>query len=145
VQLKDWIIERLGGQDSLYQVREEIKDFEGLYDCVRELLEEKTGHGIGKLALYDITLRLGSTRNIYPQKYVYLHAAPLASAKYLESIGLIEIPQSPKDSFRVETSVFDKISGGLTSADIENVLCCYKDEICKFSENNFKTLKELIK
>ena len=140
VKLKAWIIEQLGGKDNLYQIPEEINNFEELYDHIKELLGTKIGCGIGLLALYDISLRLGSTRNIYPQKYVYLHAAPLESAKHLKSIGLIKVN---KLSYRVETSVFNKISGGLASADIEQVLCCYKKEIHKFTSTNFTVLKNL--
>lgn len=141
VDLKEWIIERLGGKGSLHEIPEGIEDFEILYEYVKELLKDGIGRGIGKLALYDITLRLGSTRCIYPQKYVYLHSDPLVSAKHLKSIGLIKVTNF---SFRVETSVFARISGGLASADIENVLCCHKIEILKFTSKKFKTLASFI-
>lgn len=142
VKLKDWIITRLGGKDTLHQVPEEIEDFETLYDYVKKLLTDKIGQGIGNLTLYDIALRLGSTRNIYPQKYVYLHAAPLKSAKHLKFIGLIKVQDL---SFRIETSAFNQISGGLCSAEIENVLCCQKNEILKFTKKNFKILDSFVK
>ena len=74
-------------------------------------------HGIGRLAVYDISHRIGAFLDLEPEN-VYLHAGAREGAAILGIFGsVIEKRQLP-DAF-----------APLTAAEIEDCLCIYKDAL----------------
>lgn len=99
-------------------------DFEDLYKYAESLHITK-----GRLLLYDLTLRIGACLGIYPKDYVYLHRGSLAGATILHQKGCINLPNPC--GFRVPISVFAGIFSGISSMDIENILCIYNKQFAK--------------
>ena len=102
---------------------EKSENFEELYKIVDEL----RGLGIGKLTVYDTTMRLGGVRknkkrNPIKTLKVYLHNCAIKKKKKLLSRGLIQGPLSSV----VSIDVFSDIFPGLETWEIEEVLCLYK-------------------
>ena len=104
------------------------KDFEELYDRVRNLI---SGHinnitGIGYMAVYDISLAIGI--NLYPrvlpQKYVYIHDNCVK-----DSAEIILGQQFKHHTFRIDTSLFKNLLPHYNAMEIEDILCCYADVI----------------
>ena len=92
------------------------KDFDELYNLLKELLSEIKG--IGELYIYDTALRIGAYLGYEPDK-IYLHAGTLEGAKKLRvntKHGYILKKDLPSE--------FNK----LLPREIEDCLCIYKDE-----------------
>lgn len=98
-----------------------FNDFEDLYNYVESLNITK-----GRLLLYDMTRRIGSCLNIYPQNFVYIHAGSALGAQILQGKGLVNLPNNWK--VRVPLNVFANIFPNCDSMDIENMLCIYKNK-----------------
>src|SRR5262249_40973014 len=83
---------------------------------------EKVGvkiEGIGDMLIYDSAERIGGYLNIFPDK-VYLHAGTREGAEKL--LGKIEASTIRKEMFPEPIR-----SSNLSCADIESLLCIYKD------------------
>lgn len=103
-------------QDKLFQLSfDHINDFQSLYDLLTEHLLPI--YGIGRLYVYDATLRLGSYLNLMPEK-IYLHAGTLIGARNLNldiSKGYLESHELPQPLQHINP-IF-----------VEAILCIYKD------------------
>ena len=94
---------------------EEIKNFDILYNIIREIAEDTDG--LGELYSYDTALRIGRTLGIKPD-YVYLHAGTRKGAKRLglnhkaDKLSMKESPECLRSALPEE---------------IEDFLCLYKD------------------
>lgn len=75
--------------------------------------------GIGDMLIYDTAERIGQYLNLFPGK-IYLHAGTREGAEKL--IGKIESSTVKKEMFPEPIK-----SSSLTCADIESMLCMYKD------------------
>lgn len=96
----------------------EFHDFEELY----ELVDSRIRHidGIGDLAVYDISLRIGfdMTPPVRPERYVYLSCGAALGAKMLTGSRL--------PGRRVEIEILLPFVAPLTESwQIENYLCLY--------------------
>lgn len=97
-------------------------DFEELYDKVDDLL--RPIKGIGDTAIYEFSVRIGNnllTPKVLPDKYVYIHRGSKDGAKKLLGVSRL--------SFRVDKSKFPKDLQKLTSVEIEDFLCTFKDKL----------------
>lgn len=97
-------------------------DFEELYDMVNELL--RPIKGIGDTAIYEFSVRIGNnllTPKVLPDKYVYLHGGSKEGAR-----NLLEKSRLP---FRAEKTIFPKSLQKLTSVEIEDFLCTFRDKL----------------
>lgn len=121
VSIKIEVIDILFANDVL---NKSFKDFEDLYDYVRKLIQQK---GLGDLFYYDIAFRIGCCINIYPDKNVYVHRAPLTVAKHMAKKG--KIPKMSPGQFRIKTRYFATIFPGLTAWEIEIVMCVYNIDL----------------
>ena len=107
-----------------FNITNNYTDFEELYDAVEKLLG-----GIprvcGRLTLYDTARRLGHLLQppVYPSKYVYISRGALNGAKYVLSPSKIK-----DDVFRLPISDFLPLFSGITSMEIEDILCIYFHE-----------------
>ena len=74
-------------------------------------------HGIGELAVYDITCRIGASLGLRPER-IYLHAGTREGARAFglrgSSVSKSDLPQA---------------FGALSPAEIEDCLCIYKADI----------------
>jgi hypothetical protein len=107
--------------DALLQARSEIRNctrFDRLYD-----LGERVTGGIrdfGELCIYDTALRIGAYLGLSPER-VYLHAG---TRKGVEKLGLDSRAKSlPWTAFPPALAAL------LGGADLENLLCIYKDAL----------------
>jgi len=105
----------------------EAKSFEELLIIV----EKSKITGIGELACYDTTQRIGANIGLFPE-HIYLHAGTKIGAEKLlgkrikvKFINRIDLPVP----FHNES---------LTNGEIEDILCIYKD---KFETFNFGMIK----
>jgi hypothetical protein len=91
------------------------RSFEELHELIRSKIASI--RGIGPLAIYDTTLRIGAKLKLEPS-IVFLHAGTRVGAKRLGldvSRGILHLDELP--------SVFRRLS----AREIEDVLCIYKD------------------
>ncbi len=93
------------------------------FDELHELVERLIGSiaGIGELAVYDTTLRIGARFGLAPAK-VYLHAGTRIGARALgldSTKGKLEMADLPPE---LRT---------LPAREVEDVLCIYKDDFVK--------------
>lgn len=75
-------------------------------------------YGIGELAIYDVAVRIGAFKNIWPEK-IYLHAgARVGASALIDNLtsDVIEKNQLPSD-FR---------NSDLSCYELEDILCIYK-------------------
>ena len=92
-----------------------VKRFDDLFVLIKELCKDI--RGIGKLYIYDTSLRIGTRLNLFPTK-VYLHAGTRVGAQALgfdiknESIEVSELPKELQK---------------LKPHEIEDVLCIYRE------------------
>jgi hypothetical protein len=96
----------------------EAVDFEGLYTLVRNVILPI--HGIGDLAVYDITTRIGAFLRLRPHA-VYLHAGTAEGAR---SLGILSASGDP-----VPVDAFPAPLRRLSADHIENFLCIYKRQL----------------
>lgn len=92
--------------------------FNDLHGIVAGALAEV--HGIGALTDYDIATRIGAFLRLAPTM-VYLHAGTALGAR---AFGVRSRPGVP-----VERGLFPSPLCDLPAADIENLLCIYKDSL----------------
>lgn len=105
------------------------------FDAIHEILEKARIKGIGKLTIYDTAIRIAAYKNIYPDK-IYIHAGTKIGIKNLigkTSSKYIFKSDLPKEFQRSE----------ITCAEIENLLCIYKDAFSpSVDENSFRSILE---
>jgi hypothetical protein len=89
------------------------------FAVLHRLVEQRSGriHGVGALTVYDIAHRLSAYFRKAPD-LVYLHAGTRIGARVFDVSGESVNPESLPGVFR-----------RLTSAEIEDCLCIYKDEL----------------
>ncbi len=110
--------------DKLF-LRCHFDNFEELHKYVSDrILSIK---GISHLTVYDTALRIGSvlTPQIMPKDYVYLSRGALKGAKNLLAQNGKRLKLDNK--IRLCTKVFQQFFSSFESADIEVMLCIYKD------------------
>jgi hypothetical protein len=97
-------------------VLQSAKTFEELH----RVISDKIGdiHGIGELTVYDTSVRIGAKLELAPA-VVFLHAGTRVGAK---ALGL-DVSQKA-----IPTKSFPPEFGRLSPAEIEDVLCIYKDD-----------------
>lgn len=95
----------------------EAQNFADLYALVESIIAPISG--IGELAVYDITHRIGAFLGFKPD-LVYLHAGTRAGASALGFSGRVVAKEQLPDEF-----------APLTAAEIEDCLCIYKDAFGK--------------
>jgi hypothetical protein len=100
------------------------KSFDDIYKAVKESVEQKVSR-LKEMYFYDIALRIGVTKGLWPGK-VYLQCGALAGAQNLfkgykpeKTIGL---PVMACSEFPPELNC-------LNAAEIENFLCIFKDHL----------------
>jgi hypothetical protein len=96
---------------------EKCTTFEELHGIVESVL--KSVEGAGELFLYDVSLRIGSYKGLFPQK-VFLHAGTRKGAR---ALGL-----STQLSWLDMTSLPDWLQE-LQPYEVEDFLCLYKDRL----------------
>ncbi|MEX0921704.1 MAG: hypothetical protein WDZ84_02935 [Rhodovibrionaceae bacterium] len=92
---------------------------DGSFDELHTLIREGVGGvvGIGPLAIYDISLRIGKCLGLSPDK-VYLHQGAKEGARALGIMGnSVDLNQLPKEFHN------------LSPAQAENCLCIFKNEL----------------
>lgn len=139
VRAKDDAIRAMGGKSTLMAIPEGITDFEGLYRYIKQLIGAI--NGIGGLAVYDVAVRIGAKYGIFPCDFVYLHAGPMVSAKYIESLGLIKLPRPCSPC--VPIGVFSRFCPGMSAVEIEINLCIKKASILKLCSSFKGTIKDV--
>lgn len=99
------------------------------FDAVHEIVNRAIGslHGIGKLVVYDIAHRIGSYLGKEP-KLVYLHRGTKKGAAILGFQGE-----------RLDPKLLPAAFKKLSSAEIEDCLCIYKDELLGGSNGRRKS------
>jgi hypothetical protein len=105
-----------------------FNNFEEVYDSVKKLIGQ-IPNVRGWLTLYDTTRRLAYLLNpsIIPNDYVYVARGARDGAKYVLGINRIN-----SDVFRLPIADFQKLFPGISSMEIEDILCIY------FHEGKFK-------
>lgn len=95
------------------------------FDEIHKIISKIIMRGIGALTRYDIALRIGAKKEVFPDK-IYLHAGTRVGAEKLlgklkgrEFIYKNELPDALKNS-------------DLNSSELEDILCCYiaKGKFC---------------
>lgn len=111
-------------------------NFEELYGEVYRLLG--VIHFVrGRLTLYDTALNIGQLLNpvVEPKDYVYLAAGAREGAGYV--IGKKNL------DWRVKIDILGNLFSELSSIDIENVLCIYKNQLKKLANGGTLTIAEI--
>lgn len=89
--------------------------FEDIYDTVKI----NAPWGIGPMMIYNIAERIGAYRNIYPERYVYLHAGPMK--------GWRRMMGKSERRFRVPVEEIPHQLRSLKPHDVEDFLCEFRD------------------
>lgn len=101
-----------------------FKNFEELYDRVKDILST-IPFAQGPLTTYDIALKIGALLNISPHDYLYLADT---TSKVFSLVYSNTNPTTKNFKGKVDISYAQKIFGNtLNSADIEIILCIFKD------------------
>ena len=97
--------------------------FEDLINLVYQKV--KKVKGFGELCVYDTALRIGASKNIYPEKMVYIHAGTDVGCKNLK------LKNSNYKVWKVlpVDNNLPKPLRKLKAYEIEDFLCIYKSEI----------------
>ena len=105
-------------------LKQQFSNFEELFDyvnnCIRGIV------GIGQLAVYDISVRIGKclcSPPIEPKDYVYLHRGSLEGANKLFGAN----PKMKEGRYPI--TIFPPALQKLGSPHIENFLCVMKDRL----------------
>lgn len=110
-----------------------FNNFEDLYDTVESII--KSIRGIGDLAIYDISVRIGNhqTPKILPSEYVYIHAGTRTGAE--KALGRrINVKRLPIGTFSHIPYL-----NGMNALEIEDFLCIYKNVIPHSTSNGNST------
>jgi hypothetical protein len=97
-----------------------IKRFDDLYDIINNCRIP----GVGALTVYDTANRIGSFLRIYPDK-VYIHQGTKVGAE-----KLLRKKIHDKTLHKGDFKQFNAYKN-LTCAEIEDILCIYKDDLFK--------------
>lgn len=102
--------------------------FEDVFDDVKNLIGHIPGV-CGRLTLYDTARRIGHLLDmpVYPNNYVYVARGARIGAKYV-----LGIKRMKGNVFRLPISDFTNLFPGISSMEIEDILCIY------FHEGKFK-------
>lgn len=104
-------------RDNILRYRENINNANSFED-LHAIVEKARIYGIGELAVYDTAQRIGQYMGLYPN-YVYMHAGTRSGARNLigekARMNMVDKTEFP-ESFRK-----------LSCAEIEDILCIYKD------------------
>lgn len=92
-------------------------DFEDIYDTVRAARP----WGIGNTTTYNVSARIAAHLDIYPEKYLYIHAGPLKGWKRLTG--------AKGSPFRVPMEEVPKALRVLPPHSIEDFLCEMRDAL----------------
>ncbi len=127
-RIKPIILEEFGIKVTLIIKQiENVKNFDGLLNLINNISLK----GIGPLAKYDIALRIGFYKKIYPEK-IYLHAGTKKGAEIL-------LRNKIKDKYiskETLTKIYPNLEK-LTCAELEVYLCVFTkknnsiNKICK--------------
>ena len=111
-----------------FDFNKKFDNFEEVYDCVKKLMGQ-IPRVCGWLTLYDTTRRLAYLLNpsIIPKDYVYVARGARDGAKYV-----LGITRMKSDVFRLPIADFQKLFPGISSMEIEDILCIF------FHEGKFK-------
>ena len=112
-------------------------DFEDLFSTIQGIIGSIDG--IGLLAIYDISLRIGYNHvpKVLPSKYVYTHAqGPVAKS------ASILLPTTSLASGKVDASLFSSIIPFYSAMEIEDILCIYNKCIMEEGTFDMKWLQE---
>lgn len=111
-------------KDSLAALRDNLmKKFEDIslaksFEELHTIVKEAKSYGIGELTIYDTAQRIGLYMNLFPN-YVYMHAGTRVGAIRL-------IGKKGKEKF-LDKNDFPEAFRSLSCAEIEDILCRYKD------------------
>jgi hypothetical protein len=95
------------------------------FDELLIIVENCKIKGIGKLACYDTAQRIGANIKLFPE-YIYLHAGTKIGAEIILGRRL-------KEKFINRTDLPNPFHNeNLTNAEIEDILCIYKNRFEKF-------------
>jgi len=117
---------RLGAKK--YEI-ERCKDFHSVYNIVSAFKIDY----IGYLTVYDTALRICLYRGMAPE-HVYLHNGAFCGARYLLNKGFLKIKKI-RDNTPYDLNVFPQELQKLAAWEIENFLCCCKQEIKSIAAN----------
>ena len=120
-------------------------DFEELYDFIEQLLANLTiaefnVKGIGWVALYDISLRIGCNLRprVIPKDYVYLGANKVRAAANTLVPGVVS-----GNVFRVPIADLAFLFPHFTAMEIEDILCIYSERIIATGTFNLNWLNKV--
>ncbi len=113
-----------------FDFNKKFNNFEEVYECVKKLIGQ-IPNVRGWLTLYDTTRRLAYLLNpsIIPNEFVYVARGARDGAKYVLGINRIK-----SDVFRLPIADFQKLFPGISSMEIEDILCIYFHE-GKYKDN----------
>jgi hypothetical protein len=103
---------------NLQKNKSNIANAQTFDDLITEVEKAKIS-GIGDLAVYDTALRIGVYLNLHPTQ-VYLHQGTRTGAEKLLGKKLSGIKSLPVNCFPIDLQQ-------LSAAEIEDILCIYKD------------------
>jgi hypothetical protein len=114
-----------------------ITDFEELHHRVKQSIGSV--EGIGALAIYDISLRIGCSLRpaIVPRKYVYIHWNKVRNA------AKALFPNEKFKNNRIEAVKFKTIIPCYPAMEIEHALCVYSKKIVNNKAFDLDWLKEV--
>ena len=115
-------------------------DFEDIYNDVKGYLKVKY---VSQIVIYDIAVRIAYLKgcpSLLPDKYVYLHAKPLLGYNTMIKNGLFPLLTASAVATKIDRSLFKSYFGGMSSIDIENLMCeigksCKRIRLGKTSTN----------
>lgn len=112
--------------------------FEDLWQWVHDRIHHIPG--IGRVAIYDIALRIGWNMypRIMPERYVYITSKGVEDAAIALGLG----PYIVND--RIPVVYFDPITHGHTAMEIEDILCIFSSEIVKAKRFDMSWLKSIM-
>ncbi len=103
--------------DNLVQREQEIKLAKG-FDDLFKIVESSKAFGIGPLAVYDTSVRIGAYLDLFPEK-IYLHAGTKLGAEGL--LGPLNSSTLLKSDLPGTFAQSD-----LTCYELEDILCIFK-------------------
>ena len=92
---------------------------------------------IKQLTIYDVALRMAilfNRKDLFPSKYVYLHATPMNAYRWLFKHNLVNIKVSGPEA-TIDISDLNGVFGSLNAREIENLLCHLEKAITRLKHN----------